>query len=72
MLMGHSYLIAPAMSLVPLFRASGINFTPNEDESRFQVSVRLPVGSSLEVRDEASLDATRIEQQREPLTRFIP
>jgi hydrophobe/amphiphile efflux-1 (HAE1) family protein len=34
-------------SLVPLFRASGINFTPNEDESRFQVSVRLPVGSSL-------------------------
>ena len=34
-------------SLLPLFRASGINFTPNEDESRFQVSVRLPVGSSL-------------------------
>ncbi len=34
-------------SLVPLFRASGINFTPNEDESRFQISVRLPVGSSL-------------------------
>ena len=28
-------------------RASGINFTPQEDESRFQVSVRLPVGSSL-------------------------
>jgi HAE1 family hydrophobic/amphiphilic exporter-1 len=34
-------------SLVPLFKASGINFTPNEDESRFQISVRLPVGSSL-------------------------
>ena len=34
-------------SLVPLFRASGINFTPDEDESRFQISVRLPVGSSL-------------------------
>jgi HAE1 family hydrophobic/amphiphilic exporter-1 len=34
-------------SLVPLFRASGVNFTPQEDESRFQVTVRLPVGSSL-------------------------
>ncbi|MGH9310629.1 MAG: efflux RND transporter permease subunit, partial [Vicinamibacterales bacterium] len=34
-------------SLVPLFKMSGINFTPNEDESRFQISVRLPVGSSL-------------------------
>ena len=34
-------------SMVPLFRASGINFTPDEDESRFQISVRLPVGSSL-------------------------
>jgi HAE1 family hydrophobic/amphiphilic exporter-1 len=34
-------------SLVPLFKASGINFTPQEDESRFQISVRLPVGSSL-------------------------
>ena len=34
-------------SLVPLFRMSGINFTPDEDESRFQISVRLPVGSSL-------------------------
>ena len=35
------------MSIVPLFRASGVNFTPDEDESRFQISVRLPVGSSL-------------------------
>jgi hydrophobic/amphiphilic exporter-1 (mainly G- bacteria), HAE1 family len=26
---------------------SGVNFTPDEDESRFQVSLRLPVGSSL-------------------------
>ena len=34
-------------SLLPLFRASGINFTPQEDESRFQIQVRLPVGSSL-------------------------
>ena len=26
---------------------SGMNFMPVEDESRFQISVRLPVGSSL-------------------------
>jgi HAE1 family hydrophobic/amphiphilic exporter-1 len=34
-------------SIYPLFRMSGVNFTPNEDESRFQLMVRLPVGSSL-------------------------
>jgi hydrophobe/amphiphile efflux-1 (HAE1) family protein len=34
-------------SLVPLYKASGVNFTPDEDESRFQISARLPVGSSL-------------------------
>ena len=34
-------------STVPLYRMSGLNFTPIEDESRFQVSLRLPVGSSL-------------------------
>src|SRR5690606_36236661 len=31
----------------PLYKLSGVNFTPDEDESRFQMSVRLPVGSSL-------------------------
>ena len=50
--MAHRLLIvgvcvAVVASLVPLFRMSGVNFTPDEDESRFQVSVRLPVGSSL-------------------------
>ena len=34
-------------SLYPLFRMSGVNFTPDEDESRFQITARLPVGSSL-------------------------
>jgi hydrophobic/amphiphilic exporter-1 (mainly G- bacteria), HAE1 family len=34
-------------SMVPLYQMSGVNFTPDEDESRFQVSARLPVGSSL-------------------------
>jgi HAE1 family hydrophobic/amphiphilic exporter-1 len=50
--MAHRWLIVTACGLVvlsifPLYRASGINFTPVEDESRFQVSVRLPVGSSI-------------------------
>jgi HAE1 family hydrophobic/amphiphilic exporter-1 len=36
--MGSSY---------PLFKLSGVNFVPEEDESRFQISARLPVGSSL-------------------------
>jgi hydrophobe/amphiphile efflux-1 (HAE1) family protein len=35
------------LSIFPLYRASGINFTPVEDESRFQISMRLPVGSSI-------------------------
>ncbi len=50
--MAHRWLIVGTCavviaSLFPLYRMSGINFTPSEDESRFQVSVRLPVGSSL-------------------------
>jgi HAE1 family hydrophobic/amphiphilic exporter-1 len=34
-------------STVPIFRTLGVNFVPDEDESRIQVSARLPVGSSL-------------------------
>ena len=50
--MAHRWLVVGTCalvvgSIVPLYKASGINFTPNEDESRFQISVRLPVGSSL-------------------------
>jgi HAE1 family hydrophobic/amphiphilic exporter-1 len=50
--MAHRWLIVTTsvlvvLSIVPLFRISGLNFTPVEDESRFQISVRLPVGSSL-------------------------
>ncbi|MGH9371330.1 MAG: efflux RND transporter permease subunit, partial [Vicinamibacterales bacterium] len=50
--MAHRWLVVGTCALVvaslfPLYRASGINFTPDEDESRIQVSVRLPVGSSL-------------------------
>ena len=50
--MAHRWLIVGTcvlvvISIFPLYRASGINFTPVEDESRFQISVRLPVGSSI-------------------------
>jgi hydrophobe/amphiphile efflux-1 (HAE1) family protein len=50
--MAHRILIVGACamviaSLVPLFKMSGVNFTPDEDESRYQITVRLPVGSSL-------------------------
>jgi len=50
--MAHRWLIVTVcavvvVSTVPLYRASGLNFTPVEDESRFQISLRLPVGSSL-------------------------
>jgi hydrophobic/amphiphilic exporter-1 (mainly G- bacteria), HAE1 family len=48
----HRWLIAGTCGLViasmyPLFQMSGVNFTPDEDESRFQLTARLPVGSSL-------------------------
>ena len=50
--MAHRWLVVTVclmvvLSIVPLYRMSGINFTPIEDESRFQISMRLPVGSSL-------------------------
>ena len=50
--MAHRWVVVVTCALViaslyPLYRASGVNFTPNEDESRFQLMVRLPVGSSL-------------------------
>jgi HAE1 family hydrophobic/amphiphilic exporter-1 len=50
--MAHRWVVVGICTMVvatvyPLYRMSGINFTPNEDESRFQISVRLPVGSSL-------------------------
>jgi hydrophobic/amphiphilic exporter-1 (mainly G- bacteria), HAE1 family len=50
--MAHRWLVVMVcvlvvISIFPLYRMSGINFTPIEDESRFQISLRLPVGSSL-------------------------
>jgi HAE1 family hydrophobic/amphiphilic exporter-1 len=50
--MGHRGLVAVATVLVlassvPLFRIVDINFTPVDDASQFDVSVRAPEGSSL-------------------------
>jgi HAE1 family hydrophobic/amphiphilic exporter-1 len=50
--MAHRWAILIACAVVvastyPLFKASGLNFVPDEDESRFQVFAQLPVGSSL-------------------------
>jgi HAE1 family hydrophobic/amphiphilic exporter-1 len=39
--------VVAVAAIYPLYLIAGISFTPEEDESRFQVSVRLPVGSSL-------------------------
>jgi HAE1 family hydrophobic/amphiphilic exporter-1 len=50
--MAHRWAIVATCAIViassyPLFKMSGVNFVPDEDESRFQISARLPVGSSL-------------------------
>ena len=36
------------LSTVPLFMAVGKNFLPQDDQSEFEVTVRMPPGSSLE------------------------
>jgi HAE1 family hydrophobic/amphiphilic exporter-1 len=50
--LAHRWVVVGACAIViasvyPLFRMSGVNFTPDEDESRFQMTARLPVGSSI-------------------------
>ncbi|HEX6974670.1 MAG TPA: efflux RND transporter permease subunit, partial [Vicinamibacterales bacterium] len=50
--LAHRWVVVGACAIViasvyPLFKASGVNFTPDEDESRIQINARLPVGSSL-------------------------
>jgi hydrophobic/amphiphilic exporter-1 (mainly G- bacteria), HAE1 family len=63
--MAHRWAIVIVCAVVvgstyPLFKASGLNFVPDEDESRFQVFVRLPVGSSLAA-TESLLDRIALE-----------
>jgi HAE1 family hydrophobic/amphiphilic exporter-1 len=54
--MNHRWLIVAAcvvvlVSTVPLFMIIGKDFLPNDDQSEFEVTVRLPPGSSLEGSD---------------------
>ncbi len=51
--MAHRGLVAAAtvlilLSSVPLFKVVSVNFTPVDDQSQFEVTVRAPEGSSLE------------------------
>jgi HAE1 family hydrophobic/amphiphilic exporter-1 len=60
--MGHRALVAAAavlvlLSSVPLFRVVNVNFTPQDDTSELEVSLRAAEGTSLEATD---LIATRI------------
>jgi HAE1 family hydrophobic/amphiphilic exporter-1 len=50
--LGHRAIVAVAtvavlLSSVPLFRVVSVNFTPVDDQSQFDVTVRAPEGSSL-------------------------
>jgi HAE1 family hydrophobic/amphiphilic exporter-1 len=50
--MAHRWVVVTAcavavLSIVPLFMLAGINFTPEEDESQFEITVRAPEGTSL-------------------------
>lgn len=54
--MNHRWVIVAAcvvvlVSTVPLFMIIGKDFLPNDDQSEFEVTVRLPPGSSLEGSD---------------------
>ncbi|MCX7604610.1 MAG: efflux RND transporter permease subunit, partial [Bryobacteraceae bacterium] len=36
------------LSTIPMIRAMGVDFLPTDDQSEFEINVRMPVGSSLE------------------------
>lgn len=40
--------LAVMLSTVPMVRSMGVDFLPTDDQSEFEVNVRMPVGSSLE------------------------
>ncbi len=54
--MAHRGLVALGtvlllLSSVPLFRVTAVNFTPEDDQSQFEVSLRAPEGTSLAAMD---------------------
>lgn len=40
--------LAVMLSTVPMVRAMGVDFLPTDDQSQFEVNIRMPVGSSLD------------------------
>jgi hydrophobic/amphiphilic exporter-1 (mainly G- bacteria), HAE1 family len=66
--MAHRWVIATLavlvlLSSVPIFRVVNVNFTPQDDQSEFDVSLRAPEGTSLEATEvTANRVATAIRQ----------
>ncbi len=55
--MAHRWVIVTVsvlvvLSIVPLFKMTGISFLPEDDQSEFEVTVRTPPGSSLQGTDQ--------------------
>ncbi len=40
--------VAVMLSTIPMVRSMGVDFLPTDDQSEFEINVRMPVGSSLE------------------------
>ena len=40
--------LAVMLSTVPMIRAMGVDFLPTDDQSEFEINIRMPVGSSLD------------------------
>ncbi len=60
-----SLAVAVAVSSVPLFLMLGMDLLPNDDQSEFEISVRMPPGSSLEGTD-AQIRLLEAELRRLP------
>jgi HAE1 family hydrophobic/amphiphilic exporter-1 len=76
--MGHrraivAISVAVVLSIVPLFMVIGKNFTPVDDRSEFQVSIRTPEGSSLaataSVAERIARDLRQLTSVTDTLTR---
>ncbi|MBI5084598.1 MAG: efflux RND transporter permease subunit [Acidobacteria bacterium] len=75
--MGHRWIIVGislmvVASSVPMIRSMGVDFLPVEDQSEFEVTVRVPLGSSLEgtaqVMEFVERDIRALPEVREVLT----
>ena len=55
--------VAVCLSVVPLFMMVGMDFLPQEDQSQFEVTVRMPKGSSLEGTNAEMVKLERVLRQ---------